>query len=685
MSKNEKDIRDIAREYYERSSALEHRFQNMSFEAHNLQHQISRCKEFISRHEQIDLCSVEEFRANAPWDILRKVDVAEEGDSEMRDVNEEAQERSEEQADHVLTVQRLRFELEERKRLLKETESTETEKRRVVADNNQRSRFLKGLHGNVRSIRDASKPLQQYMKMDYYSNHTLNELARQLPTPLYVLFNSIAFYRDSFGAYHTGLSLYIFFSGFPYFMIELTLRRCHHVSCASDTTLSVQIDGDFNRAKAYWEKLDSEEQEDQEQQQQSTLAEPKEGKDAELDDMQPPSKKARQERADESSDAEAIFMEEDDDKEDNSLVQTPTGRQTSVVQPTPQQINRLLEVFPLSLKITIVVPFSDKSKDITLIFSYLPHANLIVVNESNYKVLHRLFSDDTGYFSPNMQILPRYNFSEFAHGKPYKWAQWIAGLDFLEPISQKDSQKVTPSKKYSISTIIELVKYKIRASRLLHHQIRNLEDRGSLPEFVVKNTRPGFSPEESVKLESFRRVQQSASAQRRTVVAVISRGDVQLEAKIDIPWIDYPVATPQFKLKFVKGQPKMNWNIPENLQSLVTDSAAMDVRKRSAAYDTTLRDIENEVNSNTPLHLRISRDRIAWFSQSKTPVEDESPFYLLSFQLARLMVCIDIFFSSDQSKIAEFLDRSRQSAEQEQIARKHVGRSLLSPLRFSTK
>lgn len=29
-----------------------------------------------------------------------------------------------------------------------------------------------------------------------------------------------------------------------------------------------------------------------------------------------------------------------------------------------------------------------------------------------------------------------FDFSKFEHGRPYKWAQWLGGLDFLAPVDK---------------------------------------------------------------------------------------------------------------------------------------------------------------------------------------------------------------------------------------------------------
>jgi THO complex subunit 5 len=49
-----------------KSDALRLQLQNLQYEAYHLRKKIAQCKQFASRHTQINLVPVEEFMANAP-------------------------------------------------------------------------------------------------------------------------------------------------------------------------------------------------------------------------------------------------------------------------------------------------------------------------------------------------------------------------------------------------------------------------------------------------------------------------------------------------------------------------------------------------------------------------------------------------------------------------------------------
>ncbi|MGH0147618.1 UNVERIFIED_CONTAM: hypothetical protein FKN15_013647 [Acipenser sinensis] len=129
--------RDQTHEAKQRVDALHLQLQNLLYEVMHLQKEINKCLEFKSKHEEIELVSVEEFRRDAPPEISRP---------EISGADP-----------HQLTLCRLDWELEQRKRSKHE------------------------------EVELASRPVQDYLSVPFEQTQKQNEVARHLPPPLYVL------------------------------------------------------------------------------------------------------------------------------------------------------------------------------------------------------------------------------------------------------------------------------------------------------------------------------------------------------------------------------------------------------------------------------------------------------------------------------------------------------------------
>uniref|UniRef100_A0A2K6URM9 THO complex 5 n=1 Tax=Saimiri boliviensis boliviensis TaxID=39432 RepID=A0A2K6URM9_SAIBB len=181
---------------FARLDAYHLQLQNLLYEVMHLQKEITKCLEFKSKHEEIDLVSLEEFYKEAPPDIS-KAEVT------MGDP-------------HQQTLARLDWELEQRKRWLAEKyRECLSNKEKILKEIEVKKEYLSSLQPRLNSIMQASLPVQEYLFMPFDQAHKQYETARHLPPPLYVLFVQATAYGQ-----------------------------------ACDKTLSVAIEGSVDEAKA---------------------------------------------------------------------------------------------------------------------------------------------------------------------------------------------------------------------------------------------------------------------------------------------------------------------------------------------------------------------------------------------------------------------------------------------------
>ncbi|GAB5579233.1 THO complex subunit 5 homolog isoform X1 [Prionailurus iriomotensis] len=225
--------RDQTHEAKQKVDAYHLQLQNLLYEVMHLQKEITKCLEFkllavllsleiickfdkhpfqvfnswikrlstmdkdpvLSKHEEIDLVSLEEFYKEAPPDIS-KAEVT------MGDP-------------HQQTLARLDWELEQRKRLAEKYRECLSNKEKILKEIEVKKEYLSSLQPRLNSIMQASLPVQEYLFMPFDQAHKQYETARHLPPPLYVLFVQATAYGQ-----------------------------------ACDKTLSVAIEGSVDEAKA---------------------------------------------------------------------------------------------------------------------------------------------------------------------------------------------------------------------------------------------------------------------------------------------------------------------------------------------------------------------------------------------------------------------------------------------------
>uniref|UniRef100_A0A8D2KWT9 THO complex 5 n=1 Tax=Varanus komodoensis TaxID=61221 RepID=A0A8D2KWT9_VARKO len=169
--------RDQTHEAKQKVDAYHLQLQNLLYEVMHLQKEITKCLEFKSKHEEIELVTVEEFYKEAPPEIS-KPEIT----------------RSD---PHQQTLSRLDWELEQRKRLAEKYKESLANKEKILKEIEVKKEYLSNLQPRLNSIMQASLPVQEYLSMPFDQVHKQYEMARHLPPPLYVLFVQASAYGQA--------------------------------------------------------------------------------------------------------------------------------------------------------------------------------------------------------------------------------------------------------------------------------------------------------------------------------------------------------------------------------------------------------------------------------------------------------------------------------------------------------
>ncbi|CAB1322051.1 unnamed protein product [Coregonus sp. 'balchen'] len=151
----------------QRVDVLHLQLQNLLYEVMHLQKEISKCLEFKSKHEEIDLVSVDEFYQEAPPETSRSPLTKDDT--------------------HQLTLARLDWELEQRKRLAEQYKESLSSKEKIQKGIEVKKEHLSSLQPGLNAIMQASLPVQEYLSMPFEQTQRQTEIARHLPPSLYVL------------------------------------------------------------------------------------------------------------------------------------------------------------------------------------------------------------------------------------------------------------------------------------------------------------------------------------------------------------------------------------------------------------------------------------------------------------------------------------------------------------------
>ncbi|XP_041347683.1 THO complex subunit 5 homolog A-like isoform X2 [Gigantopelta aegis] len=392
-------MREATSEAKQRIDQYHLQLQNLLYEAMHLQKEITKCLEFKSKDEEIELIDVEEFYKEAPVDISRP--------------------KLTKNDPHQLTLARLDWELEQRKQLATKLKESQSSKETISQEITTKEEYLESLQPKLSSILQATKPVQNYLGMPYDEIREQHQTAYHLPHPLYVLYMQSSAFQE-----------------------------------ACDKHLKVTIEGDVDAAKSS-----------------NSSAAPEIDEESDSDQEEQEAKKSKRRRktveARQSDKKEKVLR-----KHPLSVVLDITCKDGSCLRLTFNYLV-LLQIITVSVK---VIPSGDA------ITSSISGGDLL----SAESILNELYPGDHGNTSPNQANhfeLKRLGMDEFTHyisrvGRPYMWAQWLGGLQFLSD-GPSDKARSSVSASHMQETIKQL-RRRIRARLSLLKQLASLE-RCSIP------------------------------------------------------------------------------------------------------------------------------------------------------------------------------------------------------------
>ncbi|XP_046356426.1 THO complex subunit 5 homolog [Haliotis rufescens] len=535
-------VREGTSEAKQRIDQYHLQLQNLLYEAMHLQKEITKCLEFKSKDEEIELVSVGDFYKEAPADISKP---------ELTKKDK-----------HQRTLARLDWELEQRKQLASKLKEAQTQREDITQEIKTKQDHLESLQPKLQSILQATKPVQGYLGMQYDEVCEQHETAYHLPRPLYVLYMQASAYKE-----------------------------------ACDTQLKVTIEGDIDAARSL-----------------VTTATP------DLDE------------------------ESDSDQEEQETSKSKRRRKTVEARQTDKKA-KVLRKHPLSVILDVT---TRDGSSLHLTFHYLLVLQIITVNVkvncgpdtitnsisggdllSLDSILNELYPGDHGKTTPNQanqyELVKQgmHEFSEYLCevGRPYMWAQWLGGLQFLGD-NGLEKAKSSVSASYMQQTIKKL-RRRIKSRLSLLQQLASLE-RNSIPvsSDVLKNfpakilshvTSWQRSTFEDFASLPYTRSAISTDMARETdmfFTLTMERGSAKLTSQVIIT-PDYPAVAPMFVVN-------ITWQ---------TD--------RNAGNDIHVKELEEEVN----IHYEELVGR-------------KSQGQLLSNQLQRLLMCFDVYLETESHDVS---------------------------------
>ena len=406
-----KKIRETTNASKQRVDAFHLQLQNLRYEVMHLQKEVAKCLQFRSRDQDFELVTVEEFYENAPPEIARK----------DKTVNNEHEQR----------LARLEYENLQRKEMSKEHDRLEKEKQQFEAQILERKTKLASLKPQLAAILEQTKPVQDYLQMPLNEERDQHNLAKYLPSPLFVLFSEM---------------------------------RAYGAAC--DKLLHVVVKGDIEEAKSAnaakrknMHKNRGEIEDDDE----DNLEEIADEEDQDIDARNKKGKKSRE------TDVAAGGVADGGDMDVQVLNEVRTvggnvGVATENSDSKSEKVKKVFNTHPLTVEAEISFK-NDKETElnkINLVFSHLTHLEIVTVKiDLNFnkealnsgiadrEVLnsatlfsHLLTSYDLGNTSPNPNTIyqltnllpdgkiPQFQLQEV--GLAYQWAQKLGGMNFPE-------------------------------------------------------------------------------------------------------------------------------------------------------------------------------------------------------------------------------------------------------------
>lgn len=345
-----KVAKDAVNEKKQKVDNFHLQLQNLTYEVMHLQKEVTKCMEFRSRDEEIDLVPVEEFRREAPAEVLKK------------DLTDDDP--------HQLTLARLQWELVQRKELSQKLRGLESLREQFEHEIERKRECLSGIQPTLQAVLEAAQPLQADLGLPLQAHQGEHANAQYLARPLYVLYVQSAAYQHAYG-------------------------DCFEVG----------MEGSVEESKALLETTQEKQEEDS---------------------------------------GESDQEESNAGKRHRRLTRSGTGLSS---------VAKCLQKHPLAVVITL----QHRGYKLQITFTYIIALHIVTVTAKVTEphgvssgisaspvmcpstILDNLFGDDNGLCSPNPGNhfqLKKNGLEDFSKvvaevGKAYRWAQRLAGLEFL--------------------------------------------------------------------------------------------------------------------------------------------------------------------------------------------------------------------------------------------------------------
>ncbi|KAF2947126.1 THO complex subunit 5A [Oryza sativa Japonica Group] len=309
-------------------------------------------------------------------------------------------------ASHDLMLKRLNFELVQRKELCKLHEKLEQRKSSLLDTIANQKKFLSSLPTHLKSLKKASLPVQQQLGMQHTKKLKQHHAAELLPTPLYIVYTQFLGQKEAFGE-----------------------------------NIEVEITGSTKDAQMFAQQ------------------------------------QAKQENAGTLSNGDNRVDDDAIDDEEDAQRRRSRSRKSVVKEASNSVVAYQLHPLKVILHVYDTEESGAKRRKLMVLrFDYLAKLNVVCVGIEDSKgldhdILCNLFPDDTGLELPH-QMAKLYagevpNFSE-KDSRPYKWAQHLAGIDFLPevPLSVGDDSN-RASRSADLSSGLALYRQQNRAQTIL--------------------------------------------------------------------------------------------------------------------------------------------------------------------------------------------------------------------------
>ncbi|KAF6143996.1 hypothetical protein GIB67_017604 [Kingdonia uniflora] len=277
---------------------------------------------------------------------------------------------------HDLMLKRLNFEVFQRKELCKLNEKLEQRRKSLLETIANRKKFLSSLPSHLKSLKKASMPVQQQLGIPHSKKIKQHNSAELLPPPLYVIYSQFLSQKEAFGE-----------------------------------KIDLEIMGSLKEAQAF--------------------AYQQANNDAGMSTSTETNK----------------FDDDAPDEEDDG--QRRRKRPKKV--PSKESLDHAERIYQAHPFKVILHVYDDEVSDpkpvklVTLRFEYLWKLNVVCVGlegsleRPEINILCNLFPDDTGLELPHQSAKlfagDAAAFDESRMLRPYKWAQHLAGIDFLPEVS----------------------------------------------------------------------------------------------------------------------------------------------------------------------------------------------------------------------------------------------------------